>query len=293
MPPEDLPSLFQPHQEVETISVEGLPETVITPPSGWLQFRLAEIWTHWDLLTTLAWRHIQVRYKQAVLGGLWAVLQPAAAAAAFTLIFRNMVGSTGAVPYLVFAYSGVLLWQMVASIVGTGSMSLVDNAPLITKVYFPRLLIPLSVVAYSLVDFAIGSIILAGLMLWFGCGLSLAALSLPVAIAGAALCGLGISVFLAALTIKYRDFRFVVPFILQLWFFLSPVIYPITRLPMFAQNLIGLNPMTGWIELFRFGLFGGIFPIRAVIVSAVLSTAMTIFGIAYFRQVETHFADII
>lgn len=195
--------------------------TVITPPRGWLQLRPRELWAYRDLLFALAWRHIQVRYKQAVLGGLWAVLQPVAAAVAFTLVFRRMVGSTGDTPYIVFAFSGVLLWQLLASIVGTGSISLVDNAPLITKVFFPRLLVPLSVVAFSLLDFLIGSTILAVLMIWFRPGVEITVLLLPVAVAGATLCALGVSVFHSALTIKYRDFRFVVPFFIQLWFFLS------------------------------------------------------------------------
>lgn len=278
---------------MEACSADCLPETVIAPSNGWLQFRFAELWDNRDLLATLAWRHIQVRYKQAVLGGLWAILQPMAAALAFTLVFRGMVGSTDGIPYLVFAYSGVLLWQLLASIVGAGSMSLVDNAPLITKVYFPRLLIPLSVIAYSLVDFAVGSIILAGLLFWFGSGLGPTIFFLPIAIGGAALCGLGISVFLSALTIKYRDFRFVVPFVVQIWFFLSPVIYPTSRLPQSVQTLIAINPMAGWLDLFRFSLFGGHCPVRGLVISSVLSVFIAVFAVAYFRQVETTFADII
>jgi len=172
-------------------------------------------------------------------------------------------------------------------------MSLVDNAPLITKVFFPRLLIPLSVIAYSLVDFAIGSIILAVLLVWYGTGLGTTLILLPIAIGGVVLCGLGVSVFLSALTIKYRDFRFVVPFLVQIWFFLSPVIYPTTRLPRSVQGLIYLNPMAGWLDLFRYSLFGGAPNVPGLVISAVFSVFIAGFGISYFRQVENTFADII
>lgn len=282
-----------PQAKGQDVTRDTLPKTIIGPAQGWIRLMPSNLWAFRDLLVALAWRHIQVRYKQAALGGLWAILQPVAAAAAFTLVFRGMVGSTGETPYLVFAFSGILLWQLLASIVGAGSMSLVDNAPLITKVYFPRLLVPLSVIGFALVDFLVGSTILAGLIIWFNLGVRTNLLFFPIAVAGTVFCALGVSVLLSALTIKYRDFRFVVPFAVQLWFFLSPVIYPAAKLPAKVQMVLSFNPMAGWIELFRYSLLGGSCDFGKITISAFLSIVIAISGVAYFRQVEDSFADII
>ncbi len=275
------------------LSPEPATETFIRPPQRFRSLDLSEIWTYRDLLVSLSWRHIQVRYKQAVLGGLWAILQPAAAAVAFTLVFRGIVGDTDGVPYMVFAFTGMVLWQLVAAVVGSGATSMVDDAPLITKVYFPRLIVPLAVVGFSLVDLLLGLVVLAVIMAWFGVVPGLAVLLLPVAVVGTLVCAVGTAVLLAALTIKYRDFRFVVPFFLQIWFFLTPVIYPSSRLPTWLASVLVANPMNGWICLLRGGVVGTPVDLTAVAVAAAVSGAVLVVGAFYFRHVEVGFADIV
>ena len=266
---------------------------VIEPPRGWLRVPWRELWDYRDLFLTLAMRHIQLRYRQTVLGGAWAILQPAVAALVFTLVFKDMVGSTHGVPYLVFAYSGTLAWLLLATSVGEAATSMVANTQLITKVYFPRLLVPVSVFGFTLLDFAFGFVILAVLMLWFGLAPSALVLLLPLVVSGIVLCALGVSVFLSALTVKYRDFKFVVPFLLQIWFFMSPIVYPMTALPPWVQRVLVFNPMTGWLGAFRHCLYGAPVSPREVVIAASLTIALVVGSLAYFRQVEVGFADII
>jgi lipopolysaccharide transport system permease protein len=241
----------------------------------------------------LALRHIKVRYRQAVLGGMWAVLQPLAAALVFTFVFRGMVGETYGVPYIMFAFAGMLVWLLLSSTVGEASTILVDNSHLITKVYFPRLLVPLSALGFTLLDFVLGLVILAAFMLWFGTVPSLAILLMPLVALGVIACAVGVSALLSALTVKYRDFKFVIPYSLQLWLFLSPVIYPVERLPEWSQKLIILNPMAGWITAFRHCILGTPVDVTQVVIAVVMTLAVLLIGLSYFRQTEDTFSDIV
>lgn len=265
----------------------------ISPPKGLIGLRLIELWQYRDLFLVLALRHIQLRYRQTVLGGAWAIFQPAIAAAAFTFIFRDMVGSTEGVPYLVFAYAGTLVWLLFASFVAEASTSMLNSTDLITKVYFPRVLLPVSVVGFTLLDFLLGLLILVVLLLIYGLQIGIGLLAIPAVVVGVILCAAGVSFFLSALTVKYRDFKFVIPFLLQIWFFTTPVIYPLARLPESVQRVIVLNPMAGWVALFRHCCFGTPLDVRAVFTAALISIALAVVGLAFFRQVETRFADVI
>jgi len=270
-----------------------IPRVVIGPPKAWPRFEWRELWRYRDLWWMLSLRNIQVRYKQAVLGGLWALIQPLAAALVFTFVFQGMVGETHGVPYIVFVYSGMLAWLLFASSVGSAATNLVDNAPLITKVYFPRLLLPLSVIPFTLVDLIVGSVCLGVLMGWYGVQPGWQIVMLPLVIFWIVACSMGFAVFLAAVAVKYRDIRFVVPFLLQLWLFLSPVIYTVGNLPSWVRPLIPLNPMVGWIEAFRFCLVGTPCSPRNVLTSVVITVVAQGGALIYFRKAEQQFSDIV
>jgi lipopolysaccharide transport system permease protein len=279
--------------ELQGHELQNLPLTIIEPPSGWLHIRWRELWQAREVCLMLALRHIKVRYRQAVLGGIWAVLQPLAAALVFTFVFRNMVGETYGVPYILFAYAGMLVWILLASTVAEASTILVDSSHLITKVYFPRLLVPLSALGFTLLDFLLGLVVLTVFMIWFGVVPGLGALLLPLVALGVVGCAVGISALLAALTVKYRDFKFVIPFALQLWLFLSPVIYPVERLPEWVQKVIIINPMSGWIMAFRHCILGTPVNAMQVVVATVTTLALLLLGLNYFRQTEDTFSDIV
>ena len=275
------------------------PLVTIEPPRGWLRINWRELWAYRDLAWTLAMRNIQVRYKQAVLGGLWAVLQPLVAAGIFTLVFSRLFEKqVEGVPYLLFAFSGMVPWLLFSTTISGAASSLVDNTHLITKVYFPRLLVPLSVTGYTLLDFLLGLAVLGVMLVVYAMlavyeiVLTPAALALPLVALGILACAVGCGVFLAAMTVKYRDFRFIVPFMLQLWLFLSPVIYPISVLPENVQGWLRFNPMTGFLEAFRHCLFGTALDTNGLAISCGVTTVLLLGGLAYFRQVEDYFADI-
>jgi homopolymeric O-antigen transport system permease protein len=248
------------------------------------------------LLYFLAWRDIKVRYKQTVLGAAWAVLQPLATMVVFTAFIGNMAGaSTGDIPYSLFVFAGLLPWGLFANALSAGGNSVVGNQNLITKVYFPRLLIPLSVVGVGLVDFAIAFGMLAVLMAWHAVAPGAAVVMVPVIVLLLVLSSVGIGTLLSALTVAYRDFRHVVPFMVQLWMFATPTIY----LPAEAfagprmRLVLPLNPAYGLILNFRQAMLGGALDWYALAVSTAVGLGFCVFGCLYFRRVERSFADII
>ena len=230
------------------------PLVTIQPGKSWVVVNLRELWTYRELLFFLIWRDIKVRYKQTVIGAAWALLQPLLLMLIFTFFFARLAGvkSEGA-PYPLFAYAGLLPWTFFASAVTNSGNSLIGSTNLITKVYFPRVLIPVAAVAASLVDLGIASILLFVLMIYYGTGLHLQFLLLPVLIVLVTLLASGVGIWLSALNVKYRDIRYALPFLIQIWMFASPVIYPV---PDRWRWLLALNPMTAIIEGFRSALFG-------------------------------------
>lgn len=271
--------------------------TVIEPKSGWLAIDWADLWKHRDLFLMLMQRDVKVRYKQTVLGAVWAVIQPVAAAAIFTFVIgRVMRGPTDGIPGFIFYYSGLLPWTFFAAIVSGASQSLLNNERLMTKVYFPRVLVPMSTVGYAGLDFIVAAVVFGVVMAIFGftpvfrIGPVLAALLCLL------LCALGTGAALAALTVKYRDFRFVVPFLLQIWLYASPVIYPLSavnRISPKAYYLFNLNPLAGAIDGFRAGITGTPLDVTALPIGLAVSLALFAAGLTYFRQVEDYFADIV
>lgn len=267
----------------------------IQASSGWAPLRLGDLWHYRELIYFLAWRDIKVRYKQTLLGAVWALLQPALLMIVFTLIFGVVakIPSEG-LPYPLFAYAGLLPWQLFAFSLQESSASLLANERLISKVYFPRLIIPISSAVVSLIDFMVSMTLLVLLLLWYAVPLSLTVLLAPgfvmLGFTGAVAIGLS----LAAVNVRYRDVRYTIPFLTQLWFFATPIAYPASALPEPWRTLVGLNPMAGVVEGFRWSLLGTSAPSVSLIVTSVLVTFVTLFaGLFYFRRMERTFADVI
>ena len=255
----------------------------------------ADLWRYRELLGFLAWRDIKVRYKQTVLGVLWALIQPAVTLAVFTFIFGRLAAMpSGSVPYPLLVLAGLLPWQLFAAAFSNASGSLVANTHLISKVYFPRLIVPLSSVAVALIDFAVVLVLLAGMCAWWQFVPDWRVLLLPVFIVLTLVTAIGTGLWLTALTVKYRDFRFVVPFLLQVGLFLSPVGFSSTNLPNW-RAVYSLNPMVGAIDGFRWCLLRGepaLDPVNLGI-STTMAALLLVSGLWYFRRMEKSFADVI
>jgi lipopolysaccharide transport system permease protein len=269
--------------------------TVIQPSRGLVSLRLKDLWQYRELLYFMIWRDIKVRYKQTALGAAWAVLQPLLTMVVFTIFFGKLakVPSDG-IPYPIFSFCALLPWQLFARSLTESSNSLVTNQRLITKVYFPRLVIPLAAVLAGLVDFGIAFLVLVGLMFYYGIFPGLALLALPVFLLLAIVTSLAASLWLSALNVQYRDIKYTLPFLVQFWLFASPVAYSSSLVPAPWRLLYGLNPMVGVIEGFRWSLLGkteAVWPL--VITSTVLVAGLLWGGLVYFRQMEKTFADVV
>jgi len=278
-------------QVTDTISA---PVTVIRPLRGWVPINLGDLWNYRELLYFLTWREIKVRYKQTVLGFAWAILQPFFMMVVFTLFFGNLakIPSEG-IPYPLFSYAALLPWTLFAEGITRSSMSMVSNVNLIQKVYCPRLVMPISGILSPLVDFAIAFTILIGMMFYFGYSPTIYVLLLPAFIILALMTSLGVGLWLSAINVKYRDVRYVIPFLTQLWLFASPVVYSSSLLPERFQTLYGLNPMAGVIEGFRWTLLGTEPPGSLIAISVIIVVVILISGAFYFRHNEKIFADVI
>ncbi len=274
---------------------------VIKPARGWLDLGFKDLWLYRELLYFLVWRDIKVRYKQTALGALWAVLQPLLTMVVFTIVFSRMAGieSEGAA-YPIFSFTALLPWNFFAQGLTQSSNSLVGSSHLITKVYFPRFLIPVASVLAGVVDLAIALIVLFGMMAFYGIRPTAPLLLLPVFVLLALITALAAGTWLSALNVKYRDIRYLVPFSVQLWLFVSPVIYPASNMIEKLEALglpgwlYGLNPMVGVIEGFRWAVIGaGSAPVSLILASAVVSFLVLATGVVYFRRMERGFADIV
>ncbi len=269
-------------------------DTVIEPTRGWRSLDLRELWAFRELLRVLVERDVRVRYKQTALGFAWAIIQPVMAMVVFSIFFGNFakIPSDG-LPYPIFVYAALLPWMFFANAITTSSSSLINSTNLVSKVYFPRLIIPLSSVGVGFVDFAVASSVLLLMMLYYGIGWSLNLLMAPLLAVGVMIAALGVGTLLSALTVAYRDFRYVVPFMVQIWMFATPVAYPASIVPEGWRWLFYLNPMTGIIEGFRSAFLDRPFDFAALLVSLVVVLLTFLVGVAYFEKVERRFADII
>lgn len=269
--------------------------TTVEPSTGWVALRPRELWDYRELFYFLTWRDIKVRYKQTAFGAAWAVLQPFLTMVVFSLFFGRLAGiPSGDVPYPVFAFAALVPWTFFATAVALGSNSLVEQERILAKVYFPRLIVPAAAVLACLVDFAIAFAVLLVMMLVYGIVPSAAILTLPFFVVFAALTALAVALWLSALNVQYRDVRYVIPFLVQLWLFVSPVAYPSSLVPEPWDAVYGLNPMAGVIEGFRWALLGEAEPPGAMLAVSVLATAALLAGgLLYFRRMERSFADVV
>lgn len=270
-------------------------QLVIEPSKGWVSIKLGELIEYRELLAFLAWRDISVRYKQTVLGIAWAVIQPFFTMVVFSIFLGGFakVPSDG-LPYPIFAFAALLPWQYFSTAMQNASQSLVGQQQLLSKVYFPRLIIPLSAMLPGLVDFAIAFVVLLGMMLFYGIAPTANVIWLPLFLLLSLIASLGVGLWLGALNVRYRDVRYAVPFLIQLWMFASPVVYPTSMVSENWRLIFNLNPMTGVIEGFRWALLGkGTAPDAWLLVSAITSVVLLITGMYYFKRMERTFADIV
>jgi lipopolysaccharide transport system permease protein len=272
------------------------PRLVLKPRRGWAALNLRELWRYRELLWFLALRDVQVRYKQTALGATWALIQPLFTMLVFTLFFGKLAGleSDLPVPYMVFVLAALLPWQLFSFALTQSSTSLVSNRNLITKVYFPRLLVPLAPLLCGLVDFAIAFAMLIALMLGFGVVPGWSVLTLPLFLVLALLTSLAVGLWLSALNAVYRDVQYTLPFLAQIWMFASPVAYSSKIVPKSWQWLYGLNPMVGVIDGFRWALLGtGELSLPLLAASTVSVLVLLVGGLYYFRAMESYFADLV
>ncbi|MFQ3548799.1 MAG: ABC transporter permease [Armatimonadota bacterium] len=275
-------------------------EDIIKPPGRFVSINWKELWHYRDLFLVLTWRDIAVRYKQTVLGVLWAIFQPLITMVIFSFIFNRMAGieSGDNTPYPIFLYTGQLFWLYYSNTLNLAANSMVMNAALVQKIYFPRLIIPATSVITGLVDLAIASVILAGMMIYYGFVPSfIGILILPVLLISTVLTSMGIGLYMASLNIKYRDVRHALPFLIQSMMYVTPVIYPVKMLdghPVIKTLMIWLNPISGIITNARAGIIGNS-PIdwNMLVISLFMSIVYFILGLYYFRNTERYFADIV
>jgi len=268
---------------------------VIEPPKSWVALELKELWRYRELLYFLAWRDVKLRYKQTALGAAWAILQPLLTMVVFSIIFGQLakLPSEG-IPYPIFTYTALLPWQMFAFALSNSSNSLINSQNLISKVYFPRLIIPLASTLPGIIDFSFAFLVLLGMMAYYRVIPTLAILYLPLFLILALLSALAVGIWLSALSVEYRDVRYIVPFLTQFWMYATPIAYASSLIPEKWRLLYGLNPMTGVVEGFRWALLGMDMQSEAMVgVSAVVALGMFVCGLYYFRRMENNFADVI
>jgi len=273
----------------------GTPTLVIRPSRGWIALNLRDLWHYRELIYFLTWRDIKVRYKQTVLGATWAILQPFLTMVVFSIVFGRLarIPSDG-LPYPIFAYCALLPWQLFAHALTESSNSLVANERLITKVYFPRLVVPISAVLAGLLDFLIAFIVLIGMMVYYHVRPTAAVWTLPLFLLLAVAAALGVGLWLSALNVQYRDVRYTIPFLTQFWLFATPVAYPSTLVPESWRALYGVNPMAGVVEGFRWALLGKTEgPGALLVVSVAIVILILVGGLYYFRRMEKTFADVV
>ena len=272
-----------------------VPITIIEPKKGWIPIDLKEIWNYRELLYFLTKRDIKVRYKQTVLGGLWAIIQPVFTMVVFTLFFGRLAKMpSDGIPYPIFVYAGLLPWTYFANALSASGNSLVGSANLITKVYFPRLIVPASASLAGLLDFFVAMIVLGGMMIYYQFVPGFGILLFPFLVGLTFLCSVGVGLWLSALNVQYRDIRYVIPFLIQIWMFVSPVIYPVSMVKGKYQWLLALNPMGGVIKAYRASLLGDL-PIDWFLlgISTIIILVIFVTGLYYFRRMERYFADVV
>jgi len=287
--------LLNVQSEIASPKSEDFPTFSIDPPTSWTSIGLRELWDYRELLYFLTWRDVKVRYKQTALGAAWAIIQPLFMMLVFSLFFGRLAGMpSDGIPYPIFTFCALLPWQLFAHALTESSNSLVANERLITKVYFPRLVVPIAAVLGGLVDFGVAFVILLGMMFYYGIVPTWAIVTLPGFILLAIMTALAVGLWLSALNVKYRDVRYTINFLVQFWLFATPIAYPSSLVPERWRPLYGLNPMAGVVEGFRWALLGKQQPPGAMLwVSVAVVILLLIGGLYYFRRMEQEFADVV
>jgi lipopolysaccharide transport system permease protein len=279
----------------QSLPLPAKPLFVLEPPRGWAALELGDLWSYRELLYFLVWRDIKVRYKQTALGIGWAILQPLITMVVFSIFFGRLgkIPSDG-IAYPIFTYAALLPWQLFANSLSFSANSLVLNQGLITKVYFPRLIVPVATVFVGLADFAIAFVVFLGMMFYFGVTPGWALLAVPGFVLLALLTALAVGLWLSALNVQYRDVQYTIPFLTQFWLFATPIAYSSSLVPEQWRFLYGLNPMVGVVEGFRWALLGQAKPLdSSILVSAVTMVVLLVSGLIYFKRMETTFADVV
>jgi len=294
VPPDPLEPMFD-RRRLFPVAAEP-PIIRIRPSRGWIALQLRELWFYRELIYFLIWRDVKVRYKQTALGAAWAIIQPFFTMIVFTLFFGTLGGFNKTVPinYSIYTYAALVPWTFFANGLSQASNSLVGNANLIKKVYFPRLVVPIAAVLSGIVDFVLAFVVLIGMMLYYNVPLTANVLWLPFFLVLALVTSLGVGLWLSALNVEFRDVRYVVPFLIQIWQFASPIAYPSTIVPEKWRLLYGINPIAGVVEGFRWALLGtGSAPGMIVLASTLAALAILVSGAFYFRRMEKTFADVV
>jgi lipopolysaccharide transport system permease protein len=269
--------------------------TLIEPSKGWAALNLRDLWIYRELILFMTWRDLKVRYKQTLLGASWAVLQPFLTMVVFSIFFGNLakIPSDG-VPYPIFSYTALIPWTLFSKALHDASRSLVASSHMITKVYFPRMILPLASVLAGVVDFFIAFVVLIGMMIFYHISPTTNVWTLPLFLILALITAIGVGLWLSALNVLYRDINYVLPFLTQFWMFLTPIAYPSSMIPQRFQMLYALNPMTGVVEGFRWALLGsGQAPGTMTLVSSVVAVILLVTGMVYFRRMERQFSDMV
>jgi lipopolysaccharide transport system permease protein len=277
------------------MSTPSLPTVVIESKRSLFQLDLRDVWAYWELLYFLAWRDMKARYAQTAIGVGWAILQPLATMMVFTLVFSMWakMPSEG-LPYPLFVYTALLPWTFLSKSLERSSVSIVSEASLIQKVYFPRLIIPVAAIIGGLIDFVIAFGILLGMMVWYGVMPTARLVALPLFVFMILATSLAVSLWLSAIHVKYRDVAATIPLLTQLWMYASPVVYPVSLVPEQWRTLYALNPMAGVIEGFRWALLGKSSPdVQVLIIGGIVVITILVTGLVYFKSVERNFADLI
>ena len=268
--------------------------TMIRAERGWAPLHLKDLWNYRELLYFLTWRQIKVRYKQTLFGFLWAIIQPFATMVVFSVFFGHLLNApSDGIPYPLFSYSGLLAWNLFAQGLSLSSTSLVADANLVKKVYFPRLIMPLSGILPPFVDFLIAFVVLIGMMIFYSQGISIRILALPVFVILTMMTAAGVGLWLSAMNAKYRDIQYAVPLFIQLWLFASPVAYASSILALNYRLIYALNPMAGVIEGFRWAILGTEPPVSIIAVSAAVTIVVLISGLYFYRRSENSFVDVL
>jgi lipopolysaccharide transport system permease protein len=281
-------------QAVATGPLAHSESLTIQPPGSWHAVDLRELWRYRELIYFLLWRDLKVRYKQTAIGASWAVLQPFVTMVVFSVVFGSLVSvPSEGVPYPVFSYSALVPWTFFATAVARAGNSLIQDPNLISKVYFPRMVLPLAAVSALLLDFVIAFTVLVGVMLYYGLLPGLPVLAVPLLLLLVYFTSLGIGFWVSAANVKYRDINYVIPFLTQFLLFLSPVVYPTALVPAGWRPFYSLNPMVGVVEGFRWALLGTPIDITTILVSTVTAVVLCAGGLLYFRRMEREFADVV